>query len=623
MSSNIKADGDLQLWQDRADWESIDDSKLAKVDLRLKLVLLALEAISNISSKTVIQTAKYLDVESRVGDRLDIWWSSSKLNDAEDRSISVDEAQASILIICYLAKQHQELIRRGVCLLEQADEQNRPPEQTTLLGNYLDNFVDYYQARIDPDCDISSESLSHLAWKQAIALLFYSDRNGRRWLTNAVLDTVPTPFTSHSFVVTAPQRFTPPSCTLEITGSKSFIHRWIDKSSSNQLQFKLRFDDPRQPTAERVTIQGDRQDLERLETAIASYIGQYLAASLTAVTSIETESAIKGDLYLQERSLTDCELFFGSLTHNNQTDRINLSTVQLFDLVTALAAFAETISEPSPLTKNLFCWGGVAAIAIAALSIAAILSRPSSQPNTASSPEPASPQTKPQPDEVSPPDPPRAIARPNSNLKPSEPLTSATRLPPPPAVDALKPKPNIPDPADYPLPNVAKRSGLDNVAPANTVPEQTESTIAIPDETQNERATPSEAQIQTEIEPAANPELSILPNQRSVQSSQEAPSNIALDSSTVKSIQMQVVEYFQKQWQPPAKLKQSLEYRLLLDADGSISKVAPLGQASARYLSQTDIPLSGEPFVTPAAETQPTTIRLLLNPDGKVKAFVE
>ena len=618
MSSNIKADRDSQLWQ-RADWKSIDDSRLAKIDFHLKLVLLALEAISNISSKTIIQTAKYLDVESSVGDRLNVWWSSSNSDDAKDRSIKVEEARALISIICYLANQHQELIRRGVCLLEQTSEQNRPPEQTTLLGNYLNNFIDYYQTRIDSDCDTSSESIPYLAWKQAIALLFYSGQNGRRWLTNAVLDTVPTPFTSHSFVVTAPQRFTPPSCTLEITGSKSPIHRWINKSSPNQLQFKLRFDDPRQPTAKRITIQSNRQDLERLETAIVSYVGQYLAFS-TVAKSIEPESAIKGDPYLKERGLTDCELFFGSLTHNSQTDRISLSTIQLFDLVTALAAFAEAISEPSSLPKNLFRWGGIAAIAIVAISLIAILSRPTSQLNTASSPEPASPQTKPQPDEVSPPDPPQAIARPNSNLKPSEPLTSATRLPPPPAVDTLKPKPDIPDPADYPLPDVVRRSGLDNVAPADTAQKQTESRIAIPDETQ-QTTTPDRKQ--TAIEPAVNPELSVLPNERSVQSSQKAPSDIALDSSTVKSTQMQVVEYFQKQWQPPAELKQSLEYRLLLDADGSISKVAPLGQASALYLSKTNIPLNGEPFIIPAAESQPATIRLLLNPDGKVKAFVE
>ena len=612
MSSNIQADRDSQLWQ-RADWKSIDDSRLAKIDCHLKLVLLALEAISSISSTTIIQTAKYLDVESAVGDRLDKWWSkSSKLQDAEDRSINVDEAQALIVIICYLANQHQELIRRGVCLLEQASEQNKPPDKTTLLGNYLNNFVDYYQARIDPNCNTLSESLSDLAWKQAIALLFYSGHNGRFWLANAVLDTTPIPFTSHSFVVTARQRFTPPTCTLEIIGSKSFIHRRQDRDNSDWFQFKLRFDDPRQPTAKRVTIQGNRRDLERLETAIASYVGQYLA-SLTVVANAEPELATKDNPSLKKRGLTDCELFFGSLTRNSQSDRINLNTSQLFDLVAALAAFEEAVLlKPLPLSKNFFRWGGIAAIAILAIITAVIVSRPSSQSNTASSPEPAPAQTKPQPDEVLPPARSPAIARPKVDLKPSEPLTSATRLPPPPAVDVLKPKPNIPDPADYPLPKVAKRSGLDNVSPGNTVPEQTESTIAIPDETPKDRAATPD-RIQKAIEP--DEQLSQTPQETTV-------SDLALEPSTAKSTQVQVIEYFQQKWQPPAQLKQSLEYRLLLDPDGAIAKVTPLGQASALYLSQTNIPLNGEPFITPA-ESQPATIRLLLNPDGKVRAFVE
>ena len=167
---------------------------------------------------------------------------------------------------------------------------------------------------------------------------------------------------------------------------------------------------------------------------------------------------------------------------------------------------------------------------------------------------------------------------------------------------------------------MAKRSGLDNVAPADTAQEQTESTIAIPDETKPEQTTTPE-RIQTAIEPTTNPESNILPNDSSVKPTPEAPSNLNLNSPTATT-QMQVVDYFKDKWQPPAGLKQSLEYRLLLDANGSIAKVSPLGQASALYLSQTNIPLKGEPFITPA-ESPPAMIRLLLNPDGKVKAFIE
>ena len=81
--------------------------------------------------------------------------------------------------------------------------------------------------------------------------------------------------------------------------------------------------------------------------------------------------------------------------------------------------------------------------------------------------------------------------------------------------------------------------------------------------------------------------------------------------------------YFEQKWQPPGELKQSLEYRLLLNADGSIKRVVSLGKGSQLYLDQTNIPVNGELFISPLSESQSSTIRLLLNPDGRVQAFTE
>ena len=84
----------------------------------------------------------------------------------------------------------------------------------------------------------------------------------------------------------------------------------------------------------------------------------------------------------------------------------------------------------------------------------------------------------------------------------------------------------------------------------------------------------------------------------------------------------EIKAYFQDKWLPPEDLKQSLEYRLYLNDDGSIKKVIPLGKASRLYLSKTNIPVQGEPFISPVTEEN-STIRLLLNPDGRVKTFQE
>ena len=81
--------------------------------------------------------------------------------------------------------------------------------------------------------------------------------------------------------------------------------------------------------------------------------------------------------------------------------------------------------------------------------------------------------------------------------------------------------------------------------------------------------------------------------------------------------------YFQQRWQPPDGLTQTLEYRLLLNADGSLQRIVPLGQFSENYLDRTNMPLMGEPFVSAARNGETPQIRLVLKPDGKVQSFLE
>jgi hypothetical protein len=70
-------------------------------------------------------------------------------------------------------------------------------------------------------------------------------------------------------------------------------------------------------------------------------------------------------------------------------------------------------------------------------------------------------------------------------------------------------------------------------------------------------------------------------------------------------------------------LKQTLEYSLLLDVDGTIQRIEPLGQAARTYIDETGMPLIGERFVSPMNNGQTPRIRLVLAPDGKVQVFRE
>ena len=191
MPSNVGHSYKYLGWQ-LADAKATQDRELENIKCHLDLVLLALEAIANISSEAIIKAAQDLNLESVIGDWITLWRSRSsnpkRKSSGGRKKLDVEEARSLVLIICYLANQHQELLRRGVSLLEQAIEQNKQPYQTALLGNYLDRFINYYHGRISETQHISPEFLSNLAWKLLIDLLFYSGQNGHRLLWVAIFN---------------------------------------------------------------------------------------------------------------------------------------------------------------------------------------------------------------------------------------------------------------------------------------------------------------------------------------------------------------------------------------------------------------------------------------------------
>ena len=100
--------------------------------------------------------------------------------------------------------------------------------------------------------------------------------------------------------------------------------------------------------------------------------------------------------------------------------------------------------------------------------------------------------------------------------------------------------------------------------------------------------------------------------------SDKSPSNLR------DLVQLQEISsYFRNKWKSPQDLKQTLEYRLILSQDGSINRIIPIGKAAGIYLDRTNIPLLGEPFVSPFTEQEIMTVRLLLSPDGEVRTFLE
>lgn len=178
-------------WDDLPLAQHPNPDQLDNIKAQLDLVLLSLEALAGIGSEAMLQAAADLNLTEVVADRVALWRlrQSSPLRKGQGRKrLDVEEARSLVLITCHLAKQNQELIRRAVALLEQLAEQNKPPHQTALLGDYLDGFSNMYQERMEDGDETSPDNLNHLALKLLIDLLFYSAPTGTRRLWMALLD---------------------------------------------------------------------------------------------------------------------------------------------------------------------------------------------------------------------------------------------------------------------------------------------------------------------------------------------------------------------------------------------------------------------------------------------------
>jgi len=179
-------------WEDLVKLPAPNTVQWDNIKTQLDLVLLALETLTGIGSEAMLAAAVSLNLESRVPDRVALWRlrQSNPLRKGQGgrKKLDVEEARSLVLIICYLAKQHQELIRRAVGLLEQMAENNREPHQAALLGDYIDAFCNTYQERMEEDDQISTELLTHLALKLLVDLLFYSAPGGHRRLWIALID---------------------------------------------------------------------------------------------------------------------------------------------------------------------------------------------------------------------------------------------------------------------------------------------------------------------------------------------------------------------------------------------------------------------------------------------------
>jgi Domain of unknown function (DUF4335) len=453
-------------------------------------------------------------------------------------------------------------------------------------------------------------------------------------------------------------RLTPPTCTLEIQTKQSRLSPW-QQPNIQDLRFLLSFDDPRVVSEQQITITGNRSQLEELYEITSAYIEDFLHRSPTSqlLSVSNVEFSDNNPLSWQSQGLLSHELSLGSLAGNEARKTVKLSAVQLFDLATALEDYRSQLAalvRRSPKERKIIpLWTSAAAAIVLVVGLTTLgielTQKNNRQINSTASVNKTSPaHILPSVKEVIPPEVSKESERATPNPLLTEPLASADKLPPPPPVDLPKPPPDIPDPAKFPIPesiasqiktpaDLAKLNQPQIVGnnSGKTQQSQVESTIAVKPETPQPKQKPEakitknpSLTIQDRVisQPVKQPETQITKQSeigKQANIAENSPLATASQSPTTDSQLQEVKAYFQENWKPPADLKQTLEYRLLVKPNGSIARVIPIGRASEIYLDRTNLPLMGEAFISASSQQKDSTIRLLLSPDGSITAFSE
>ncbi|AFZ19351.1 hypothetical protein [Allocoleopsis franciscana] len=128
------------------------------------------------------------------------------------------------------------------------------------------------------------------------------------------------------------------------------------------------------------------------------------------------------------------------------------------------------------------------------------------------------------------------------------------------------------------------------------------------------------------VPPTLPPNLPSLESPCAGQGTHQEASPVAANNKVNPDDNSPVVEvknYFKKGWQSPAGLKQTLEYSVSINSDGTVQRIRPLSNASGEYIDQTNLPLPGSAFVSPREGGGNTNIYVAFSPDGKVKAALD
>ncbi len=161
--------------------------------IEIDLMLLAIEALELEGSEAILQTARQLELDEIIKDRVTLWRlrnTNPLRRHNQRRSLTLLEAKALVVVGCYMARRLTVLIRQLLLAHQQLSEKQLSVEHHFRLKDYLERFRAHFRSRMNPRRaavaeNYSDEKINQLALNLLTELLFCTGTYGiqRYWFS--------------------------------------------------------------------------------------------------------------------------------------------------------------------------------------------------------------------------------------------------------------------------------------------------------------------------------------------------------------------------------------------------------------------------------------------------------
>ena len=167
-----------------------------RVRMDLDLLMLAIEALDVAGSEALLKVAEQLGLKTVIPGRVKLWLirSTNPMRRQSQREpLSIQEAKALTIVICFLAKRLTVLIRQLLLGHQQLSDKKLSLEHHFRLSDYLYRFRSLFRARMNPRRSgvivySTDEKLDELAILLLSRLLFCTGTQGPQRLWSSLFD---------------------------------------------------------------------------------------------------------------------------------------------------------------------------------------------------------------------------------------------------------------------------------------------------------------------------------------------------------------------------------------------------------------------------------------------------